>query len=251
MGPARRIVSLVPSLTEAVWDLGGGDRLVGVSDYCCSPTQAQTLPRVGGPRTPDHQAVAALRPDLVILSEEECCREDFERFTRWCDVYTARCASFDDALVVLTELGARLGVAAAAEAAVERARAAADRVSARSARVSVFYPVWADPWMTVTGETFAGDMLRLAGGRTIFDEPGPRYPSVTLEEVARRDPERILLPDEPYAFGPSDRARLRSIPAAAAGRIGCVPGRWAAWYGTRMNVGLEGLRKALRGDVGG
>jgi ABC-type Fe3+-hydroxamate transport system substrate-binding protein len=245
-----RIVSLVPSLTETVFDLGAGDRLVGVSDYCKVPADGAEalgmpgIPRVGGPKTPDHAAIAALCPDLIILGEEECCRSDFDQFTQLCDVYVATCRSLADGLQVVLELGMRLGAPRAAGSIVARIQdACAGGPAPQAGRtLEIFYPLWPDPWITVSSETFVADILARAGARSIFRDFAKAYPVVDLAEARRRDPRLILLPDEPYPFGPSDTHRFQGFNALGRGAVCCVPGRWAAWYGSRMDAGVAGLR---------
>jgi len=243
----RRVVCLVPSLTETIFDLGRGDCLVGVSDYCEPPREVPAIARVGGPKTPDHAAITALNADLVILGEEECCRSDFDLFTQSRDVYVASCRSLADGLDVIRELGERLGVAEAARAIVTRIEAACGRAARQGTDrlIDVFYPLWPEPWITVSAGTFAADMLRRAGARSIFDDLPQAYPTVALVEVCRRDPELLLLPDEPYPFGAGDAQRFHGLGAVRRGAVCCVPGRWAAWYGSRMDEGLSGLRRAI------
>ncbi len=252
MGAASRIVSLVPSLTETLFDLGSGERVVGVSDYCTSPPQASRVPQVGGPRSPDHAAIAALRPDLVVLSQEECCRDDFERFTQLCDVYVATCCSIRDGLEVILELGRRTGLIAVARELVCRLEGELEAVAvpAGAPTLPVFYPVWVDPWISVARGTFAADMLARAGAVSIFAGEAVAYPVVDLAEARRRDPRAILLPDEPYPFGPGDAERFAGFAAHARGAVRCVPGRWAAWYGARMAEGLRGLRAVVAACAG-
>ncbi len=243
----RRVVCLVPSLTETVCDLGMGDCLVGVSDYCNPAPQVRRPARVGGPKTPDHAAIAALKPDLVILGEEECCRSDFELLTQSCDVYVAACRSLPDGLEVIRELGERLAAAEAARSIAARIEAAGGRDGPRAAErlVSTFYPLWPDPWITVSEGTFVADMLLRSGARSIFHDLPQAYPVVELSEVRRREPELLLLPDEPYPFTAGDARRFPGLDALQRGAVCCVPGRWAAWYGSRMDEGLTGLRRAV------
>jgi ABC-type Fe3+-hydroxamate transport system substrate-binding protein len=112
----------------------------------------------------------------------------------------------------------------------------------------VFSPIWRDPWMSVGGDTYIHDLLALCGGRNVFAQRGDRrYPRVTLDDVARAAPEVILLPDEPYAFGPADAAELATlpIPAARDGRIHCIDGTLVSWYGPRIQRAILEVRPLL------
>jgi ABC-type Fe3+-hydroxamate transport system substrate-binding protein len=265
--PPRRIVSLVPSLTEALFDLGLGARVVGVTDWCVHPAEGvAALPRVGGTKDTDVGAVVALRPDLVIANHEENTRRTVERLrAAGIPVWVTGPRTVAQGAALLREL-AGLGASADALAGVvepvEQAVAEAERSlqagSGSTARpVRVFCPIWRDPWMSVGPDTYAHDMIRLSGGANVFAERRERrYPIVTLAEVAAAAPEVILLPDEPYAFGPRDVEELRrlGIPGSLAsglhGRIHCIDGTWVSWYGARIRPALTVLRRLLLSPSG-
>jgi ABC-type Fe3+-hydroxamate transport system substrate-binding protein len=250
--PPARIVSLVPSVTESLFALGLGHRVVGVTDWCVHPADAvAALPKVGGTKDADVAAIAALAPDLVIANREENTKRVVERLEAagMC-VWVTYPRTVRDGAALLREL-ALLGAAPAAVdavvAPVEAAVAAAERE--RPARpVRVFCPIWRDPWMAVGADTYAHSLLALCGGDPVLADRGDRrYPIVRLDDVVAAAPEVILLPDEPYAFGPRDAAELGrlDLPAARNGRIHCVDGTWVAWYGPRIRPALAGLRSLL------
>jgi ABC-type Fe3+-hydroxamate transport system substrate-binding protein len=254
--PPRRIVSLVPSLSEALFELGLGDRVVGVTEWCVHPAAAVArVPKVGGTKTPDLAAIRALAPDLVIANQEENRRRDIERLEAlgirvWL-TYPRTVAEGAALLAELAELGASDAARAAVVAPVLGALGEAER--ARPERgTAVFCPIWRDPWMAVGGDTYAHDLLTLAGGRNVFAERRERrYPRVTLDEVIAAAPEVVILPDEPYAFGASDVAELRRlpIPAARSGRIHVIDGTWVSWYGPRIARALRALRGLFAAEL--
>lgn len=254
--PARRIVCLVPSLTEALFSLGLEERLVGVTDWCVHPAEGVArLPRVGGTKDPDLEAVRALAPDLVIANHEENRRRDVEALERsGLAVWVTYPRSVADGVVLLREL-AGLGAGPAAirrvvepvEAAYQEAREGRPTTSSR-----VFCPIWRDPWMAVGPDTYADDLLSLCGGANVFANlsgrrKGRRYPKVRRTEIVAAAPEVVLLPDEPYAFGPEDVRELAAlpIPAAASGRIHRIDGTLVSWYGPRIRRALGTLRPLL------
>ena len=242
----QRIVSLVPSLTEALFELGLGPRIVGVTDWCMHPAAAVAdLPKVGGTKNPSIARVLELQPDLVIANREENRERDVERLRAaglsvW--VTYPRTVAEGVALVrELAELGAPPERAhpliRSLETGLERARSAAP-----ARRPRVFCAIWKRPWMAVGADTYAADLIALCGGENVFGAGAKgsprerRYPIVDEAEIAAAQPEVILLPDEPYAFGPRDVAELAALatPASAAGRIHCLDGTLVSWYGPRI-----------------
>jgi ABC-type Fe3+-hydroxamate transport system substrate-binding protein len=248
----RRIVSLVPSLTEALFALGLGERVVGVTDWCVHPADAVAgLPKLGGTKNPSVEGIALLHPDLVIANHEENTRRDVERMRKaGLEVWVTDPRSVAGAVELIGEL-ADLGASPGARAAViDPIWQGLSRAAARAAapRTRVFCPIWKRPWMAVGRDTFADDLLRVCGGENVFgDRPERRYPIVEEPEIAAAAPEVILLPDEPYAFGPRDAAELSHlpVPAAQSGRIHCVDGTLISWYGPRIARALETLTPLL------
>lgn len=244
--PAR-IVSLVPSLTEACFAVGLGDRVVGVTDWCVHPADGVApLPKVGGTKDPDVDAIAGLAPDLVIANHEENTRRAVEALERGgLRVWVTYPRTLEEGVRLLREVAALSPESARAARVVARVDAALALPTPRhAAPVRVFCPIWRDPWMSVGADTYARDLLARCGARNVFDDrEDRRYPRVDLEDVARADPEVMLLPDEPYAFGPADVAELAQLDVAAArdGRIHLIDGTWVSWYGPRIADAIEGL----------
>ncbi len=271
----RRIVSLVPSLSEALAVLGLGDRLVGVTEYCVHPAGAfDGLPTLGGTKDADFEAISALSPDLVIANQEENTPRVVRKLAdHGIDVWVTYPRSVREGARLLADLAAVLGasdeaierhvtpVALAVDAAEARRRAeAAGRAGSRrdprapeDPRPRVFCPIWRDPWMTVGPDTYIHDMIELCGGRNLYGDPPARsggrpesdrrYPIVDLDEVLAAQPDVILLPDEPYAFDAADARRLSQseTPAARAGRIHLIDGTLVSWYGPRIAEAIRAL----------
>jgi ABC-type Fe3+-hydroxamate transport system substrate-binding protein len=254
----RRIVSLVPSLSEALVVLGLGDRLVGVTQYCVHPPGAfESLPRLGGTKDADVEAIARLAPDLVIANQEEnTARVVRSLAARDIDVWVTYPRTVEEGVLLLEDL-AGLGADAEARArVVAPVRKEFEAATARRARASgpaprVFCPIWRDPWMTIARDTYIHDLLELCGAENPFADPtrdfsggqgaGPspsdrRYPILDLDQLTAAQPEVILLPDEPYAFGPGDVETLMGLdlPASRSGRIHLIDGTLVSWYGPRI-----------------
>lgn len=264
--PARsfeRIVSLVPSLTEALFALGLGPRLVGVTAYCVEPPGAfDALPRVGGTKDADVPGILALRPDLVIANQEENTARVVRKLAdAGVDVWvTSPCRVRDGAelLAELATLGAEPEAVArivdpvlAAVEGAERRRAERRSGAARPAP-RVFCAIWRDPWMSVARETYIHDLIEVCGGANVFAKSpdGRRYPIVGLEAIERAAPEVILLPSEPYAFADADREALRALrcPAVENDRLHLIDGRLVSWYGPRIAEAIRVLGPILAID---
>jgi len=251
---AQRIVSLVPSLTEALFALGLGERVVGVTDWCVHPADAVArLPKVGGTKNPSLDRIRELCPDLVIANREENRRRDVERLeAAGVRVLVTYPRSVRDAVAVLAEL-AQLGAAGGARhPLVEETRASVERAEAAlpADPIPVFCPIWKGPWMAVGADTYADDLLRVCGGRNVFrDRRERRYPIVETAEIVAAAPEVIVLPDEPYRFGPREVAELAAldVPAARSRRIHLLDGTLVSWYGPRTAPAIRALSALLAG----
>lgn len=266
----RRVVSLVPSLSEAVFLLGAGDRLVGVTEYCVHPKEAfRALPKLGGTKDADADAIVACDPDLVIANQEENTPRVVRKLAeRGIDVWLTYPRTVRAGVDLLAAMATVLDVSA--ELRSRHVRPALEAVAAAEARRAgvtapgprVFCPIWRDPWMTIGQDTYIHDLIALCGGRNVFAEPAPasgtsgtsggsaadrRYPIVEYQAIAAARPEVILLPDEPYAFGPADAEELGRLDCAAArtGRIHLIDGTLVSWYGPRIVEAIQVLAPIL------
>jgi ABC-type Fe3+-hydroxamate transport system substrate-binding protein len=244
-----RIVSLVPSLTEALFALGLGGRLVGVTDWCVHPAAAVAcLPRVGGTKNPDLRRIEVLAPDLVIANREENTRRDVDRLRALgFEVWVTYPRTVRDAAVLLRELAGLGAGDDAIREVVEPVEAAVASLDSDppARRTRVFCPIWKDPWMAVGGDTYAGDLLSACGGDNVFaDRDDRRYPKVREADIIDTAPDVILLPDEPYRFDSADAREIAAldVPAARNGRIHLIDGTLVSWYGPRIRTAIDTLR---------
>ncbi|MEU0156660.1 helical backbone metal receptor [Micromonospora fulviviridis] len=222
-----RVVSLVPSLTEAV-ALTRPEVLVGATDWCTHPAGLDVA-RVGGSKYPDLDRVRALRPDLVLLNEEENRLADAEALrAAGVPVRVTFPRTVPEALTQLGELVGALGVAGEPDwlRAARRAWAAPPAPATRRAAV---VPVWRRPWVVLGRDTFAGDVLHRLGVTNRYADHPERYPRPGLDELRAREPELVVLPDEPYRFTAGDGPEaFPGVPAAL------VSGRHLTWYGPSL-----------------
>jgi ABC-type Fe3+-hydroxamate transport system substrate-binding protein len=249
----ERIVSLVPSLSEALFAFGVGERVAGVTRFCVEPREGVAgKVKVGGTKTLDVDAVEALWPDLIIASAEENRAEDVRRLIDdgW-PVFVTLPTSVRGAIDLLRQLAALTDSAEAARPIIEEAEEALAIVRAANAGrepLRVFCPIWRNPYMTIGPDTYMYDVIAVCGGRNVFGGREERYPQVELAEMAALDPEVILLPSEPYRFRRRHMADFEPFPELAAVRrrnVLLVDGRMLSWYGPRIGRSLRDLSALL------
>ena len=251
--PPERIVSLVPSITETLFALGLGARVVGVTDFCVHPEEGvRQKPRVGGTKNPSRERIQGLAPDLVLANKEENRQRDIERLeAAGVRVFVTYARTLGEAIEEIRTLAVLMRVEARAEPIlleVEQAWAAA-RALVSEPRPRVVALIWKGPYMAVGGDTFAHNMIVQSGGTNPFADAPRRYPRIDAERLAAARPDVILLPTEPYAFEEPDRLELLRLdcPAAHAGRIHILEGELLSWYGPRMGRALRVLSDLIVG----
>ncbi|WP_103340551.1 helical backbone metal receptor [Amycolatopsis sp. CA-126428] len=241
-GPAARVVSLVPSLTEAV-EVSAPGRLAGATDYCTHPSTLD-VPRVGGSKYPKLDRVLDLAPDLVLANAEENRPEDVERLrANGIPVWVmAAAASVPAALGSLRRI-----LTQAYDLDEPDWLVAAEGVwrEVRPVRFHAVVPVWRKPWIVLGRDTFAGDVLRRVGVANVYATAEERYPRPDVEELRAQfaaDADLLVLPDEPYAFTEEDGPD--HFPEAP---YVLVSGRYLTWYGPSLVDAHAALTEALAG----
>src|SRR5215210_407522 len=250
----ERIVSLVPSLTEALFAFGVGGRVVGRTRYCTQPPRlVGRIAKVGGTKKVDVEGILGLEPDLVVAVREENTREDIEGLEEaGVPVFVGAPETVADALGMLRKLAERVGAPEAEamlgpiERVYGRLREEERGAGSNGAR-RVFVPIWKGPYMSVGSDTYVHDVLETCGGENVCGS-STRYPVVGLEEVESFEPEIVLLPDEPYPFSAEDLPEFYAldVPAAREDRIHLVDGKLLTWYGPRMASSLTQLAALLK-----
>ena len=247
----QRIISLVPSITETVFTLGAGERVVGVTSYCTHPPDGVAgVTRVGGTKDPELDAIERLKPDLILVNDEENRHEDFTALEeRGLPLYVTAPRTVAEGIRMIEQLGPLLGCQAQARALTrslwqqyEESTTGLKEVE----RLRVFCPIWRKPWMSFNRETYSDDMLWRCGGENIFRAKDERYFSLSLDDVVAADPHLVLLPSEPYPFAEKHFVHLTPLQETAAGRGGhfyCIDGMALCWYGPRIAQGLTELSR--------
>ncbi|MFE9806955.1 helical backbone metal receptor [Streptomyces sp. NPDC005548] len=234
-----RVVSLVPSLTEAgAVSLPGV--LVAATDWCTHPAGLD-VERIGGTKNPDVDAVVRLAPDLVVANEEENREPDLAALRRaGIEVLVTEVRDVPGALRELDRVLRACG-ARGRPRWLDAAEAAWAEPPAPVPRRSAVVPVWRRPWMVLGRDTFAGDVLARLGVDNLYAAHEDRYPRVPLDELTAAAPDLVVLPDEPYRFTPDDGPE--SFPGTPCALI---DGRLLTWYGPSMAEAPERLGGALR-----
>jgi ABC-type Fe3+-hydroxamate transport system substrate-binding protein len=233
----RRVISLVPSITETLFALGAGDEVVGITDFCIFPPDL-ALPRLGGTKNPRVEEIRALAPDLVHMNLEENQRRHGEAIASFTRVFVTEPKSVDDVAALIEQLG---------EVHHRRERAAelvdalhAQRASLPARAFTFACPIWKNPWMWCGGDTYVSHLVASTGGTNVLGDR-TRYPQIALEDVLALRPDVVFLPDEPYLFTDADANAIRT------GRvIGPFPGHLFTWHGSRTIEGLRFLGEVLR-----
>jgi len=238
-----RIVSLCPSLTELVFDLGLGPSLVGRTKFCVHPVGlVDAVEKVGGTKNPKIARIIELAPDLVLLNEEENRLEDAETL-RAAGVlcHTSMPRTITNTADMVRSIGAALGADEPAGAIAHDIADRAQSVAARAAErepVRYAYLIWREPWMTVNDDTFVHALLANAGGVNVFGRTPDRYPTITLEQLRDATPDAVLLSTEPFPFADRHIEEVTVRTGLARERIVIVDGELLSWHGSRTPRGI-------------
>jgi len=247
--PPLRIVSLVPSQTELLFDLGLQEQVVGVTKFCIyPPTARHSASLIGGTKNFDFAKIKAAQPDLIIGNKEENYQEGIEQLERYFPVWLSDIADLPSALDMIRRVGDLTGKTQLAEPLAAEIKQSFDklRLAATAPLATAAYFIWRKPYMVAASGTFIDDMLRRAGFRNAFAGLG-RYPEITPEQLARVAPAHILLSSEPYPFGEKHVAEFQEICPAA--KIQVVDGELFSWYGSRLRLSAAYFQE-LRAGLG-
>ena len=230
--PPQRIVSLVPSQTELLFDLGLGGKVVGVTKFCIHSAEARTKSTViGGTKNFDFEKIAALKPDLIIGNKEENYQSGIEQLIKNYPVWLSDISNLPEALDMIRRVGFIAGAKEKAESMAAEIDASFAALATAETPVSAAYFIWRKPYMVAATGAFIDDMLRRAGFANVFIGQA-RYPEISAEQLAAAAPARILLSSEPYPFGAKHLAEFQAICPAA--KIDIVDGELFSWYGSRL-----------------
>lgn len=239
-----RIISLCPSLTELVFDLGAGAELVGRTAWCVHPAdRVESVEKVGGTKTPDVARIVALHPDLVLMNEEENRVEDAAALrTARVALHVSMPRDAQSTADMVRSIGAAIGRDAAAEQIALDIEQRTRRVVAQARTAGPLrwaYLIWRKPFMSVSGDTFVSALLDQAGGENIFADSAERYPTIEVDELARRAPDVVFLCTEPFPFQDKHRDELAAATGLPRERFVIADGELLSWHGSRTPRGID------------
>lgn len=243
--PPQRIISLVPSQTELLADLGLEERVVGITKFCIHPEgwrKSKTI--IGGTKKFDFAAIQSLKPDLIIGNKEENYPEGIAELQRHYPIWMSDIVTFDDACQMILRVGEITGSVEASVGLHERIENSFTTIK-KLKPFKTLYLIWKNPWMAAACGTFIDDMLNVSGLQNCLRHKS-RYPKVTDEEIRQLKPELIFLSSEPYPFKEKHIQELQQFCPEA--RVVVMDGEMFSWYGSRLlkfPAYLEKLRKIL------
>ena len=247
--PPQKIVSLVPSQTELLCYLGLEKELVGITKFCIHPeSKFMSTTKVGGTKNINYKKIMELQPDLIIGNKEENEKEQIENLSKKSPVWLSDVNDLEDAFEMISQIGKITNREHIAEPFVKKLKINFTRFSKKydnSPKKSAAYLIWRKPYMIAANNTFINEMLSIAGFKNIYSYLD-RYPEITLDKLAKAQPEIILLSSEPFPFKEKHIFEIREFCPDSIIKI--VDGEMFSWYGNRLLQAIryfETLRKEL------
>jgi ABC-type Fe3+-hydroxamate transport system substrate-binding protein len=245
--PPRRIVSLVPSQTELLSDLGLEEEVVGITKFCVHPPEWRRLKtKVGGTKQVKMDVVEKLNPDLIIGNKEENEKDQIEGLSRRYPVWMSDIYTLEDAQEMIGEIGRLTGRENRAQARASEIETLFGKLPGETAlfpELKSAYFIWRDPYMVAGSRTFIHDMMRRAGFANVFGHL-LRYPAISLKELEQAEPQIILLSSEPYPFKTKHIEEFRQACPNAVIRL--VDGEMFSWYGSRLRLAPAYFRQLMQ-----
>ena len=225
----KRIVSLVPSQTEFLFDLGLDDKVVGITKFCINPeVWFRSKTRIGGTKKVNFEKIKALSPDLIIANKEENLESDIRQLQKKYQVYTSDILDLKDAFKMMTDIGSLTDTTEKTGTIISQI--SNDFESIPKYDLKVLYLIWKDPYMAAGQHTFITSMLNQCGLKNI-DESNLRYDEISKDKIRDLNPDFIFLSSEPYPFKAKHIAEITKFSNA---KTILVDGEIFSWYGTRL-----------------
>lgn len=227
----QRIVSIVPSQTELLFDLGLDEEIVGITKFCVHPAAwFKNKKRIGGTKKINIDAVSALLPDIVFANKEENTKEDIEKLEAICPVWVSDIHHLNEALDMIISIGNITGKRQEADIIAADITKAKRAFPVKEKKAATLYLIWKKPYMAAGTDTFIHEMMDIAGFQNVLTDK--RYPVIDTEEMQKLNPAYVLLSSEPYPFKQKDIEELSEILPDA--KIILVDGKLFSWYGSRL-----------------
>lgn len=230
--PPKRIISLIPSQSEYLWDLGLKAQLVGISKFCIHPKEMfETITRVGGTKQLDIEKIRSLKPDLIIGNKEENVKEQIEELQKEFKVWMSDVNTLSEALEMMLQIGEMCGKKSESEHMVEKINKDLEQIKSVFNNRTAAYFIWNKPYMVVGSNTFINAVLEHVGIKNCFENKS-RYPETSIEELKDLKPNLILLSSEPYPFQETHAKEIQDqLPKS---KVMLVDGEMFSWYGSHL-----------------
>ena len=229
---SKRIVSLVPSQTELLVDLGLENRIVGVTKFCVHPEYLRKkVAVIGGTKNLQLDKIRALQPDLIIGNKEENTRADIEQLEKEFPVWMSDILTIADALDMISMVGKITGTDKMTQELMKQVSFSLNTMLGVGQGKRTAYLIWKNPWMAAGGDTFIHSLLEHAGFTNIFSSQA-RYPEFDMDSLRQLSPELILLSSEPFPF--SEKHIIEIADAMPDAKVQLVDGEMFSWYGSRL-----------------
>jgi len=240
----QRIISLVPSITELLYDLKLDEHVVGITKFCIHPSAwFKSKTRVGGTKNPNLDRIQALNPDLIIANKEENRKPDIEQLSKFFPVWVSDVNDIQQAFELIVSIGDITNKKVYAEQMLTELKASFFDINLKAQNISIAYIIWKEPWMSVSKQTFIHSMLNLCGFQNVFSNAGERYPETSIEELKLLKPEYIFLSSEPFPFNEKHVIELKK--QLTHSKIILVDGEIFSWYGSRLLKAKNYFEKIL------
>lgn len=235
-----RIISLVPSQTELLFDLGLESEVVGITKFCIHPKAwFETKTRVGGTKNLNMKTIHGLEPDLIIANKEENVKEQIEELSRDYDVWVTDVNTLGDATQMIQDIGEitfKEEIAYRLEKEIQQKFVTLRQKTAQNIKIRSAYFIWKDPYMIAAGETFINNLLPYCGVENIFSSE-TRYPEIDLKSLKAKKCALILLSSEPYPFKEKQQKEMEELVPGVP--VLLVDGEMFSWYGSRLCIAAD------------
>ncbi|HEX4374812.1 MAG TPA: helical backbone metal receptor [Puia sp.] len=228
----KRIISIVPSQTELLYDLELDEEIIGITKFCVHPEKwFRNKIRVGGTKQLNLKIIHELNPDLIIASKEENTKEQIDELEKHFPVWISDIKTLNDALLMISSVGEITGTQTAAEKIISQINKNFAELKPKASKIKIAYFIWRDPYMAAGGDTFINEMINYCGFDNIFSND-ERYPETNIEELLKKNCELLLLSSEPFPFKEKHIEELKNkLPGV---KIILADGEMFSWYGSRL-----------------
>lgn len=232
--PFRKIISVVPSQTELLFDLGLNDEVIGITKFCVHPKEwFKNKTRIGGTKKLNIEKIKSLSPDFVIANEEENLKSEIEIIAEFSDVYVSRIKNLNDALQMIETVATLVAKTNEGISISNQIQIAFEGLNKKTdqQKLNAAYLIWNDPIMTIGADTFISNMMKHAGFKNVFDDQF-RYPEINIEQLRQINPDVLLLSSEPFPFSEKHVQHFQNhVPKT---KVILVDGEMFSWFGSRL-----------------